>query len=122
MILASSSTLVNANCQDKGDGKVWIAEKSPGYIKIKADLNNSSWLVWSEYWYPGWVAVLDGKQKIEVERANYIFQAVCVPGGEHFVEIIYRPGSFYLGVGITILSLVFMIAAVIINRKEGNSI
>ena len=75
-------------------------------------------MIWSQSWYPGWVAVIDGKQEVEVKRANYLFQAVCVPEGEHIVEIVYRPMSFYVGAGITFSCLVFAIAAGLLYTKE----
>ena len=118
MIIASSPTAINAACQNSGGGKIWINEMSPGYISIQADLNKNSWLIWSQSWYPGWVAVIDGEQQVEVERANYIFQAVCVPEGEHVVEISYRPVSFYMGAGITTLSLALLVTLVIFSRKK----
>jgi len=121
IILSSSTTAVTANCQRSGDGEAWIIEKASGYIKLKADLMSNSWLTWSQSWYPGWVAVIDGDQQIEVERANYLFQAVCVPEGKHVVEIIYRPVSFYMGAGITGLSLAILMAIAILSRKEEKS-
>jgi len=122
MILASSPTAATANCQNGGDGEILINEKASGYISIQADLNKNSWLIWSQSWYPGWVAVIDGEQQVEVERANYIFQAVCVPEGEHLVEISYRPVSFIVGTGITALSLVLLITIVIFSSKKRDSI
>ncbi len=118
VILSSSSAAVEADCQSKGDGEVWLNEKAPGYIKVNAELNENSWLFWSQSWYPGWIAIIDGKQRTEVERANYLFQAVCVPKGEHIVEIIYRPLAFYVGAGITLACLAFMVSAGLINKKK----
>ncbi len=121
MILISSPTADIASCQSGGAGEVLINEKAPGYIKIQTDLNKNSWLIWSQSWYPGWVAVIDGEQQVEVERANYLFQAVCVPEGEHTVEIIYNPVSFYMGAGITGTSLVLLIMIAVLSKKKMKS-
>ena len=118
LIFSSTPREVDNKCQNGSDGVVSVTEKAPGYIKIKSDLEKDGWLIWSQSWYPGWIAEIDGKQKVEVKRANYLFQAVCVPGGEHIVEIIYRPVSFYIGVGITFTSLVFAMAAGLIIHKK----
>ena len=118
LILSSMPGIVENKCQKGSAGVVSVDEKAPGYIKIKYDLDKDGWLIWSQSWYPGWVAVIDGKQEVEVNRANYLFQAVCVPGGEHILEIIYRPSSFYVGAGITFSCLVFTIAARLIVRKK----
>ena len=119
-ILASSQSALESDCEGQGDGKLSISEKRPGYIRIKTELKNNSWLVWSQSWYPGWVAIIDGKEKLDVERSNYIFQAVCVPEGEHTVEIVYRPVSFYLGGGMTLLCLVLLISGIRLNKKREN--
>ena len=118
LILNSMQGDSENNCQNGSAGDVSVSEKAPGYIKVKYDLDRDSWLTWSQSWYPGWVAVIDGKQEVEVNRANYLFQAVCVPEGEHIVEIIYRPNSFYLGAGVTFLCLIFTISAGLISRKK----
>jgi len=118
LILSSMAGIVENKCQNGSVGVVSVDEKAPGYIKIKYDLDKDGWLIWSQSWYPGWVAVIDGKQEVEVNRANYLFQAVCVPGGEHILEIVYRPVSFYIGAGITFSSLFFTIAVGLIVRKK----
>jgi len=121
-ILSSMPEIVENKCQNGSTGVVSVDEKAPGYIKIRYDLDKDGWLIWSQSWYPGWVAIVDGKHEVEVNRANYLFQAVCVPGGEHIVEIIYRPTSFFVGAGITFSCLVFTSAAGLIVRKKNRII
>lgn len=121
VILTSSPTVLNSNCQDQGAGEAQVNFKKPGYININTNLTENSWVFWSQSWYPGWIAVIDGVKKVEVEKANYLFQAVCIPAGEHVVEFIYRPLSFTVGWVISALTVSFLVAAWMIqNRKEAD--
>lgn len=84
----------------------WIETDNPNHIKIKLDAYTDGWLVLADTWYPGWQARLDG-EKSSLMRANYLFQAVYTPQGDHILELVYRPLSFWLGILISLLSLVF---------------
>tara|TARA_Y100000588_G_scaffold386657_1_gene482691 strand:+ start:205 stop:510 length:306 start_codon:yes stop_codon:yes gene_type:complete len=50
-------------------------------------------LVFSENFYPGWQATLDGKPS-DIYRADYALMAVPVPAGEHTIEIFFMPPSY----------------------------
>jgi len=121
VILLSSASVFESNCHEIGMGKAQINQKDPGYISITTNLENSSWLFWSQSWSPGWRAVIDGVQRVAVENANYLFQAACIPAGEHIVEFVYRPLSFTAGwilSSVTLVSLAF--AWIIKNKKESD--
>ncbi len=61
-------------------------------------------VVFSEVWYPGWEALVDGKPT-RLYRADYLFRAVAVPAGEHRVIMRYRPRAFYAGLLLSLLAL-----------------
>jgi len=121
VVISFSKSAFESECQSKGSGEAQVYDKSPGHISIGTDLEKSSWLFWSQTWYPGWEAVVDGVQIIEVERANYLFQAVCMPAGEHTVEITYQPRSFIAGGVITVISLFILIAGWIVGNRNINT-
>ena len=61
--------------------------------------------VFSEVWYgpdKGWEAYIDG-QPAKILRANYVLRALNVPGGEHSIEMVFRPKKFYRGETISLL-------------------
>ncbi|MCC6957387.1 MAG: YfhO family protein, partial [Anaerolineales bacterium] len=60
-----------------------------------------------EVWYPGWTARLDGAPA-PLARANYLFQAVPVPAGQHTLELRYRPLSFYGGAALSLAGLALL--------------
>ncbi|MBI2062876.1 MAG: hypothetical protein HYT61_01385 [Candidatus Yanofskybacteria bacterium] len=67
-----------------------IIEKKEGYLKVKTQTKNPRYLVYSESNLPYWEARIDGKMS-PILMANYAYQAVLVPPGEHLVEFQY-PG------------------------------
>lgn len=68
----------------------------------------------------GWGAFIDG-QKTKIYQANFAFQAVVVPSGNHTVRTVYNPLSFRIGVAIfliTFLSLFFISLKRMISLEE----
>ncbi len=70
---------------------------------------DGGFVVFSEVWYPGWEAFVDGKPT-RLYRADYLFRAVAVPAGEHRVIMRYRPRAFYAGLLLSLLALGALVA------------
>ncbi len=83
---------------------------NPNRLEFRSLSRTPAWLVLSDVWYPGWRARVDGKL-VQLLRANYLFQALRVPAGEHQIVLTYQPLSFWGG---ATLSLVSILAAVCI--------
>ncbi len=64
------------------------------YVRTSSD----GVLVVNDVYYPGWKAYIDGERS-EVFIANYTFKGVYLPAGEHRIEFIFDPPSFYWGLG-----------------------
>ncbi len=77
---------------------------NPNQWRAEVRADTEGWLVLADTWYPGWQVRLDGDQG-ELLRANYLFQAVHVPAGQHTVDLIYQPFSFWLGSVCSLASL-----------------
>ncbi|MCH8545802.1 MAG: YfhO family protein [Cryomorphaceae bacterium] len=62
--------------------------------------NSDALAVFSEIYYKGggndWVAKINGED-VEHIRVNYLLRGLKVPPGEHKVEFIFAPPSFYVG-------------------------
>jgi MFS family permease len=82
-----------------------IVSQNANSVEISVRADEPVVLVLADLYFPGWEAVLDN-QPVPVYAANYIFRAVVVPAaGVHTVQFHYRPRSFSLGVGISLLAL-----------------
>jgi hypothetical protein len=78
---------------------------NPNRIEIKTHNSSSGWLMVSETWYPGWKAWVDGKS-VPLLQANYLFEAIHLEAGNHSIRIAYRPLSFYIGLVISLISII----------------
>jgi len=78
-------------CTDTAHGKaaIDIEEYANGRISFRANAAADSWVVISESAFPGWKATIDGAPT-PIYTANYLFQAVRVPAGEHTVTLTYH--------------------------------
>ena len=61
-------------------------------------------VVVAQTYYPAWRAFVDGKAT-PLWRANYAFQALEVPPGQHHVSLIYQDRPFYWGAFISLATL-----------------
>ncbi len=73
-------------------------------VRLHASLGAPGYVVLVDTYDPGWRARIDGADA-PVLRANEAFRAVRLPAGEHDVEMIYRPPSVRLGLGISAAAL-----------------
>jgi hypothetical protein len=80
-----------------------LLENKPNYLKYEAESTTSSVAVFSEVYYPGWIALIDGKET-EVFRVNYILRALQVPEGKHTIEFKFEPKPYMVGNKVTMAS------------------
>jgi hypothetical protein len=83
-------------------GRVTVTGSGAHEVQAMVDAEvRPGFLVWSEAWYPGWRATVDGIP-VRVERANHAFQGVVVPPGAHRIRFTYRPTAYRVGLYITL--------------------
>jgi len=58
-------------------------------LSVNTETTADEWLVFSESAMPGWVATVDGVPA-KIYTANYLFQAIQAPPGEHQIEWRYE--------------------------------
>ncbi len=69
-------------------------------------------VVFSEIYYPGWEATIDGKTA-EIARTDYVLRAIKVPAGKHTVKMSFNPQSIHTTEAIAYTALAVLIAAVV---------
>ncbi len=97
-------------------GNAKISTYSPNKIVINTTASAKSLLVLTDNYYPGWYAIIDGKNA-NVLRANYSFRAVVIPQGNHIVTFIYKPLSFIFGAIISATAFILFLIVFILRQK-----
>ena len=93
---------------------VVLTAYEPNDLKYEVNSAKGGTVVFSEIYYPGWQAYIDG-EKVEHGRANYILRAMNVPAGKHVVEFKFDPNSLHATETIAYIAFVLLaIAAVVI--------
>jgi len=85
-----------------------LAEDRPERVVAEISSNTSGLLVLTDLFYPGWIAQVEGRE-LEILRADGFFRAVALPAGSHRVTFRYRPLSFYVGAGVSVLALLTLL-------------
>jgi hypothetical protein len=93
-----------------------IASLSATQMEVRTKSTRAGFLVTSDAYYPGWRASIDGRD-VWLYRADYAIRGVMVPAGEHTVRFDYRPRSFYLGAGVSLISMLLLIALAVGARS-----
>lgn len=95
-----------------GTGTVKLTSYGANEAKYEVDSEQGGLVVFSEVYYPGWTATVDG-QPVEVGRANYVLRAINVPSGKHEVVFEFKPQSIqttetiaYVALGVLVLLIV----------------
>lgn len=90
----------------------------PNGLKYEVNSLHGGTVVFSEVYYPGWQAYIDGEQ-VEHGRANYILRAMNVPAGQHVVEFKFDPDTLHATETIAYIALALLaIAAIVIVVLE----
>jgi hypothetical protein len=102
VVVDGSQFNVSANTVDS-TASVKLIEHKPSDMKYESKSSIGSVAVFSEIYYPGWKAFIDGKET-PVIRANYILRAIEVPAGDHVIEFKFEPEAYVVGNKITTAS------------------
>ena len=78
-------------------------------VSIQAEAPQSTLVVISQTYYPVWKAYVDG-QPVKLWRANYAFQAVEMPAGQHRIRLRYEDRMFRIGVILSLVGIAFCVA------------
>jgi hypothetical protein len=84
-------------------------EPDRSVIEVTADA--PALLMLSEIWDPGWQATVNGAPA-PVLLVDHTLRAVPVPTGEHVAELRYAPRSLQLGMGITVATVMLVVAGI----------
>lgn len=83
----------------------------PNRLVYKVSAPKDGVVVFSEIYYPGWQATIDG-QPADIARADYILRAMNVPAGEHTIEMWFDPQSIHVTESIAYVALALLLIGV----------
>ena len=69
-----------------------LKQYEPNHLVYEINSDKGGVLVFSEVYYPGWTATVDG-QNVELGRVNYILRAMNIKPGKHQVVLDFHPAS-----------------------------
>ena len=116
-----ATAIVPAKCPIKikpeNKSEVKIKAFRPGYwiFECEVGTRSSGFLVFSETYYPGWRAFIDGKE-VRIWRTNFAFQGIEVPPGRHIIEFRFEPVAFKIGLWMSLVSYFLCILGIILSK------
>lgn len=93
---------------------VRLDKYAPNHLEYTVSSSKGGVVVFSEIYYPGWTATIDGKE-VEIGRVNYILRALNVSAGNHKVVFDFHPTSItitetiaYIAMAVLLLMILFV--------------
>lgn len=100
-----------------GESIVKLTSYAPNRLTYDVSTTKGGVIVFAENYYPGWTALVDGKE-VDIGRVNYVLRAISVTAGRHKVELSFFPKTVntteyiayaaYVVILLAILLLVFL--------------
>lgn len=92
-------------------GTIKLVSYNPDHLVYQSGATSSKIAVFSEIYYEkGWTMLIDGVEK-PYFRADYVLRAAQIPVGNHKVEFVFHPASYYTGEKISLAGSVLLILA-----------
>ena len=92
-----------------------MVEYSPERVDLVVDAKQSSYLVVTEGYAPGWKATIDGRPAT-IFPTNVAFMGLPISQGQHRVSMFYRPASLFWWAGIS-ASAWLCVALICVRRR-----
>lgn len=99
-------------------GRVVLTSYAPNELHYSAESNGGGLCVFSEIYYPGWTATIDG-QPAELGRVNYVLRALRIPNGKHEVVLEFRPATVTAteAIAYAAIALILALFAIALYRR-----
>ena len=100
---------------------VKMVQYKPNNLAYEVKSNKRGVIVFSEIYYPGWTATVDG-QPVELGRVDYVLRALNVKPGSHKIVLDFHPTSIKKTETIAYISyallLIIFIGGIAVERKK----
>jgi len=113
--------VLGQTAQQDSTAAVKLESYEPNHLVYTVSSQQGGIVVFSEIYYPGWTATVDGKAT-ELGRVNYVLRAMHIDGGQHRVELLFDPQTVkttetvaYVALAILLL---LVVAAILLRLKR----
>ena len=90
-------------------GSIKLVSYNPDHLVYQSGSTTSQIAVFSEVYYDkGWKMLIDGKES-PYFRVDYLLRAAQIPIGNHKVEFIFHPASYYTGETISLAGSILLV-------------
>jgi len=105
-------SLVNqSQLRQDPNATIKLVKYNPDHLVYQSGSTTNQVAVFSEIYYDkGWKMLIDGVEK-PYFRADYLLRAAVIPVGNHKIEFIFHPASYYTGETISLAGSVLLILA-----------
>lgn len=98
-----------------GKGEVLYSDYKDDKITLDVKTDKDAFLVLTDSFYPGWDVYVDGVES-EIYKVNGVQRGVIIKGnGTHRVEYLFKPFSFYCGIGISLICIAILFSSCLWN-------
>lgn len=101
----------------RGPEAVRFERRDAQMVLLTTRLFSPGWLFFSDAYYPGWRARVDGIET-RIFRANLVFRAVFLTEGERRVSFSYQPASFRVGLWAALATLAAALGWAVVAARE----
>jgi len=109
------------------DATIKLTSYNPDHLVYESGSRSEQTAIFSEVFYDkGWKMLIDGVEK-PFFRADYLLRAAAIPVGNHKIEFIFHPASYYTGETISLIASVLLVlvlagALYLETKKKGRLI
>ena len=104
---------IGEGVKQEGISLVKITKYEPNQLTYEVESQKGGVVVFSENYYPGWTATVDGKD-VDVARVNYILRAINVAPGKHTVQLSFFPTTVDTTERIAYASYAILLAVIVV--------
>jgi hypothetical protein len=105
------------------NSRIELIDSRINELSFRATASSAATFVWSQTYYPGWKATVDGEE-VPVLRVNMALTGILFPAGSHEIRFVFQPLSFRIGMAITILTAIIVVGLLVLGlfRKRGDTV
>ena len=101
----------NSNLREDPNATMKLVSYNPDHLIYQSGSTASGIAVFSEIYYEkGWTMLIDGRES-PFFRADYVLRAAEIPVGNHKIEFIFHPASYYTGEKISLAGSILLVLA-----------